>query len=207
MIRDRRTLFLIGLYAVVLIVGSYAGYRMWAVNNAMAGLANTALGQFQGPADAEKVIVEIMDYRCPFCRALEPVMKDVLARNPDVKIVYRHYPIFVEPSILEAQVALAAGMQGKFKEAHNYLIARDQPITQEEIDQLAMRLGLDMERFRSDMKGPEIGALLWNTLDVVEVLRVPGTPTFVVGDIIYPMTSGMATVETIEKLLAEAYGP
>ncbi len=206
MIRDKRSFFLILLYAAVLIAGGFGVYRLWSLKHAMAGLDNTALGNFQGSADAPKTIVEFLDYRCSYCRAIDPTMQEVLARNPDVKIVYRHYPVFGKPSVIEAEVALAAGMQGKFAEAHNILITRDNPITDREVEEIAAALGLDMERFRKDLKGPEIGELLLNTMDTTHILKIGATPSFVVGDIVYTMNDGKPTVEMFESLLAEAYG-
>lgn len=207
MLRDRRALFLIVLYSVIIAVGGYAVYRTWSTSSAMASLPHAVLGEFQGPAESQKVVVEFLDYRCSFCRTIDPVMKDFMARNPDVKVVYRHYPVFGKPSVIEAEVALAAAMQGKFAEAHDYLMSRgEQPISEAEIDELAMRLGLDMQKFRTDMKGPEIGYLLLNTMDVVEAIGVSSTPTLVVGEIIYPMTEGMLTVEKLEQLVAQVYG-
>ncbi len=204
--KDKRSLLLIGLYTVIILVAGFAGYRTWAVNNVMAGMYDTSLGQFQGAEDAEKVIVEILDYRCSYCRAVHETTQELLSRHPDVKIVYRHYPIFGRPSVIEAEVALAAGMQGKFSEAHDALMSRESPITDREIEALVQSIGLDPERFRADMKGPETGYLLLNTLDSVEVLGIKSTPVFIIGDIVYSLDNGMPTVETFEQFLEEAYG-
>ena len=205
--KNKKKLLLTGLYAAIILVAVYAGYRAWAVRGVMQNMYDTSLGQFQGPADADKVIVEFMDYRCSYCRSIHGIMMDVLERNPDVKIIYRHFPVFVRPSIIEAEVALAAGMQGKFSEAHDALMNRSEPITDREIEELAQSLDLDLEKFRIDMKGPEIGYLLLDTLDSVDILGIKSTPTFLVGKTIYTLENGVPTVEIFEKLLADAYGP
>lgn len=206
MVRDKKSLYLVLLYAAIIVVGCFAGYRAWATNRAMASLYDVSFNQFQGPADADKVIVEFLDYRCSYCRMVHDVLMDVLARNPDVKIIYRHYPIFGRPSLIEAEVALAAGMQGKYIEAHNNLIKRDDPITDREIVDLGYRLGLDVDKFRNDMKDAEMGALLLSTLDIVEALNIRSAPTFIIGDTVYTLGNGMPTVETFERWLEEAYG-
>lgn len=206
MTRDRNTLLLAALYAAIAIVAIYTGYRVWIQHKAMAHLADTSLGQFQGPADARKVIVEFMDYRCHYCRNLHPTMQELLRRNPDLKIVYRHFPIYGRPSVIEADVALAAGMQGKFSEAHNALMSREKPITEPEIDALGRRLGLDMTKFHTDMRGPETGSMLLQTMDIVDALGIKGTPAFFVGDTYVALGDHLPTVDTFEKLLAREYG-
>lgn len=194
------------LYAVVILIGGYVGYRFIETKKAMSGIYEAELGQFFGPEDSKKVIVEFLDYRCSYCREADPIVKDLLTKRPDVKVIIRHYPVFARPSIIEAEVALAAGMQGKFREAHDALVQREEPITDREIEDLAQSLGLDMDKFRVDMKGPEIGYLLLNTLDTVKILGINSTPSFVVGDIIYSLESGLPDVATFERLLKEAYG-
>lgn len=197
---------LVALYAVIVIVAAYTGYKYWITRDAISVMADTSLGQFRGPADAEKVIVEFMDYRCSYCRNIDSTMKEVLRRNPDVKIVYRHFPVFGRPSVIEAEVALAAGMQGKFAEAHDALISRSEPISEPEIDALARSLGLDMTKFRTDMKGPEIGYLLLQTMDMTEQLGIKGTPSFFIGKTFMPISDRVPTVETFEHYLQQEYG-
>jgi protein-disulfide isomerase len=47
----------------------------------------------RGPADAAvTVVVEYADVECPYCRRLHPVLRDVLAQRPGVRLVYRHFP-------------------------------------------------------------------------------------------------------------------
>ncbi|MCB9990045.1 MAG: thioredoxin domain-containing protein [Rhodospirillales bacterium] len=206
MIRDKKKLLLIGLYGLVILLASYAGYRAYAVQSMTQAMYVAEFGQFDGPEDADKVIVEFLDYRCSYCRIIYPVVQELLERNPDVKVVYRHYPVFLRPSIIEAEVALAAGMQGKFRDAHDDLMQREEPITDREIDDLARNLGLDIEKFRTDMKGPEIGYLLLQTIDAVEMLGIGSTPSFMIGDRIFTLEDGMPDVEAFEKILAEEYG-
>ena len=201
-IKDKKSLFLILLYAAVLI----AVHRVWTVHKVMASLQDAPFSQFEGPADAPKTMVEFFDYRCSFCRDLYPVIEQVLAKHPDVKVIYRHYPAFGRPSLTDAEIALAAGMQGKFLEAHRDLIDREEPITDREIDELAQRLGLDVDRFRIDMKDYQMGLFLISTLDAVEILHIRSIPTFIVGDVMYTMDEDSATVETFDRLLEKAYG-
>jgi len=206
--RGRRGLFYLAFYTILVIGAGYAGWYLWTVSSAMNRVENVAMGQFIGPADAEKTIIEFIDYRCPYCHQLEPVMKEVLRRHPDLRIIYRHYPVFGKASVIDAGVALAAGMQGKFEEAHDMMMAaqRSEILTDAEIEAMAVELGLDMRKFQIDRKGPEIGVLLLDTMDIADALGIRATPTFVVGDIIYSMKEGDVNADSFDKVIAEAYG-
>lgn len=212
MTRDRKKLILAGVaYSILALAIAYFGYSYWAVRSAMARLPDTSMGQFIGPVDASKVIVEFMDYRCSYCRAVDPTLREVLKRHPDLRIIFRHYPVYERPSVIDAEVALAAGIQGKFAEAHDILIKRETPMSETEIDVMAESLGLNMARFRSDMKGQPIGYMMISTLDIADALGLRAVPTFIIDGpkkrIVYQMTQGMPTPDTFDKLLEEAYGP
>ncbi|PJB71367.1 MAG: hypothetical protein CO093_05305 [Alphaproteobacteria bacterium CG_4_9_14_3_um_filter_47_13] len=206
MLKNKRFIFLALLYAAIIVTGFFVAYRAWTVHKVMAGLHDVSFGQYQGAENADKTIVEFLDYRCNYCRQMHPVMMQVLERHPDVRIIYRHYPIFGRPSLIEAEIALAAGMHGKFRQAHDYLITREDPITDREIEELATKLGINIEQFRLDMKDQQMGYLLLGTLDAIEALNIRSVPTFMVGNILYSLEQGMPDVETFDRLLAEAYG-
>ena len=48
---------------------------------------------YQGPKDAETVIVEYADIDCPFCKAERPVIDEILKEHPEFAHVFRHAPI------------------------------------------------------------------------------------------------------------------
>ena len=47
----------------------------------------------KGPADASVTLVEFSDFACPRCRALWAAMKAVEARYPQIRIVYKDFPL------------------------------------------------------------------------------------------------------------------
>jgi len=197
----------IGIYLAVFITAGYLIYKIWGVSVSYDDLReDVSWNQFQGPPDAEKVIVEFVDYRCSYCRSIHEILVKVLERNPDVKIVYRHLPAFGRPSLIDAEVALAAGKYGKFEQAHNHLISREKPITDEEIEVLAYSMDIDYEEFKIEMKSPEMGMFLFKTIRYADLLGIDRTPTFIIGDILYSGDMIDPSVETFENLLKQAYG-
>jgi len=47
----------------------------------------------KGPADARVTIVEFSDYQCPHCRQLYTIMQAVEQKYPQVRIVYKDFPL------------------------------------------------------------------------------------------------------------------
>lgn len=207
MLKRKPPLWVAMIYGAVILVGFYMIFHAHTVHKYMMALKATPLNQSQGAQDSDKIMVEFIDYRCNHCRIMHPVVKEVLRRNPDVKVVYRHYPIFQDTSLREAQIALAAGMQGKYSEAHDFLMTRgDAPLTEEDVIPTVRRLGLDVEQFENDRRGPEIGNFLVFNVDAMKAIGIMSTPTFVIDDIVFQPYSGDATPEMFEEILEEAYG-
>lgn len=47
-----------------------------------------------GPADAKVTVVEFFDYQCVYCARLTPVLGKVIKANPNVRFVFKEFPIF-----------------------------------------------------------------------------------------------------------------
>jgi NhaA family Na+:H+ antiporter len=100
----------------------------------------------RGPADAAVTLVEYADVACPYCRRLEPVLQDMLARRPNVRLAYRHFPLVKEhPHAYSAALALeAAAAHGRFWELHDRLLS-GAGLGRRKLAEHALRLGLDSE--------------------------------------------------------------
>lgn len=194
------------LYGAIIIVGGLVAYKAWLAHQYRSDLFTPYLGEFIGPADAEKTLVEYIDYRCAMCREVHKVVKEFAARNPDVRIIYRHLPIYGRISVREADLALAAAIQGKFEAVHDYLMARDQPVSEDEISLIARQFELDEKQLQNDMSRPAVGKMLLFAIDSAQFLGVDRTPTFVAGKEIYaPENDVLPTVTDLENLVARAY--
>jgi NhaA family Na+:H+ antiporter len=134
----------------------------------------------QGPDDAPITLVEYGDYQCPYCKqAYEYVreMRDHLGER--LRYVYRHLPISdVHPhAFMASEAAEAAGAQGLFWEMHSKMYEGG-PLSEGRIYQYAQEIGLDMDRFRNDLKEHKFARKV--RLDYKSGLesRANGTPTF-----------------------------
>jgi len=82
----------------------------------------------RGPDDAAVTLVEWSDFECPFCRAAEAQVEQVLALHPsDVRLVYKQFPLtgIHERALPAALAADCAGQQDKFWQMHDLLMHGD----------------------------------------------------------------------------------
>lgn len=139
-----------------------------------------------GKPDAPVVIVEFFDPACETCSAFYPLVKDILAANPDqVRLVLRYAP-FHPGSDKVVAVLEAARKQGKFWPALEALLASQEDWSPHHTPQVELvwphleGIGLDMEKMRIDMHAPEIANLIAQDLADGETLKVDKTPEFFV---------------------------
>lgn len=188
---------------VAVIVVTIAGFTAWSLYDVFHDVKSTQWGEYLGDEKADKVVVEFLDYRCSYCREMHDVSVAFVKDHPDVKIVYRHLPVFGEASVREARLALAAGMQGHFVPVHNYLMSRKTPLPEGEIQSLAVTMGLDYERLAKDMGSEDITKHLLRNVDASEILGINATPAFLVGNVVH---NGKLDAQQLESMLEQAYG-
>lgn len=107
-----------------------------------------------------------------------PLLEQVLEQNPDsVKVVFKNFPLNSHKEAGPAALAaLAAGEQGKFWEYHDKLFA-EKKIEKRDFDRIATELGLDLKRFKKDMKSPKLQRQLRADMAEARDNGVSGTPT------------------------------
>ena len=50
---------------------------------------------YKGGKEAEAVLIEYSDFQCPACRAYNPILQQLNREfGEDLKIIYRHFPLF-----------------------------------------------------------------------------------------------------------------
>jgi protein-disulfide isomerase len=146
-------------------------------------------------------VVEFYDTRCPYCREMEPVMAELLARDHQVRLVYKDLPILGPPSVVAARVLLAAQKQGGYDRLRAALMRMPPDFTREQIMAAAGKLGLDTARLGRDMDDPAIKARLEANLRLAQALNIEGTPALVIGNKLLP---GAVELAELEKAVAAA---
>ena len=104
-------------------------------------------------AESPVTVVEYGDFECPYCGRAEPVVRELLADQGDVRYVWRHLPLeHVHPhAALAAEAAEAAGAQDAFWPMHDLLLTHQHHLTGKDLVGYAEQLGLDVDRFRDEL--------------------------------------------------------
>lgn len=146
-------------------------------------LAVDARDPIFGPADARVTVQQFFDYRCPGCKAVAPEFLAVIRAHPDVRFVFKEWPILDRgddtTSQYAARAALAAHRQGRFLAVHEALM-RERALDETAIDAILGANGVDLTRARADMVGPEMSRHVADIHTAAAALRLQGTPTFFV---------------------------
>jgi protein-disulfide isomerase len=108
-----------------------------------------------------------------------PVLDQVIEKYPqDVKIVFKNYPIrghnFAEKAAI---AALAADKQGKFWPFHDQLFNSYNQLSDQKINEIASKVGLDMAAFEKDRSDPALKAIIQKDVADANQAGVRGTPT------------------------------
>jgi len=155
----------------------------------------------QGNPKGDVTLVEFFDYRCPYCKQVEPSLDALLKEDGRLRIVYKEFPILGEASLYATHVALAARKQGKYTEFHRAMMATKGDIGDETALNVATSLGLDINKLKADMSAPQIDKLIDTNYALADALNIQGTPAIIVGDTLIP---GAVDLDTLRKNIAAA---
>ncbi|TDD44877.1 Na+/H+ antiporter NhaA [Nonomuraea terrae] len=99
----------------------------------------------RGPAKARVTIVEYADFECPYCGRLHPILEEIIRKNPDVRLVFRHFPLrTLHPRAAPAAiVAEAAADADRFWEMHDVLYDNQRFLTDADLEHFAAELAVD----------------------------------------------------------------
>ena len=135
-----------------------------------------------GNADGDVTLVEFFDYNCGYCKRVFAYMKDIEKDDPNLRIVWKEFPILGPISRYAALAAMAADRQGKYVEFHQALMSGGRLVSEDQVLKIAEKTGLDVERLKQDIQDPAIAAYIDETIQLASALGITGTPGFVVGD-------------------------
>jgi len=134
-----------------------------------------------GPKDAPVMIVEFVDFQCPFCARFHPPITEVRKQFPEkVNVMIKNFPLSFHPQARPAaKAALAAGEQGKYFEMADALLANGNQLSEEKFAELAGQIGLDVEKFKKDYKDKDSKweEMINADLEQGKKVDVHGTPT------------------------------
>ncbi len=139
------------------------------------------LDHVRGSVNAPITIVEYGDFECPYTGGAYPVIKELMRQfNEKIYFVYRNFPLNdIHPHAQHAaEAAEAAAAQDKFWQMHDYLFEHQKALDDRHLLEYAKEVGLDIDRFKTEMSGHVYGPLINKSLKSGIDSGVEGTPTF-----------------------------
>ncbi|HYG27470.1 MAG TPA: DsbA family protein [Caulobacteraceae bacterium] len=159
-------------------------------------LENDARDHVVNP-DGKVTVVEFLDYNCGYCKLVAPEVVE-LARDPNVRLVFKDMTIFGEAS----EYAAAASRQAsgaKYLALHEAFMAQ-KPLDQAAVDRILTAQGLSPAAAKARLTSPEQQKYLEDQQKLAAALGIQGTPAFIVGDVLIPG----ADAEALKAAVAEA---
>ena len=151
---------------------------------------------WKGASKPDVTLVEFYDYACPYCKASNPALEQLLKEDRGLRVVYRELPILGPDSVAAARLSLAASKAGRFVQFHDALWAAGRP-SPETVAAASQAAGIPAAAQQS----ADIEAELKKNFQIAGALGATGTPLFIVGDRVLNSAVGY---EELKKAIAEA---
>ena len=183
------------------VLGPAVGDRANPVAPAAAGSLPEVVAREQLAGTA--VVVDFVDFECPFCRAFHHQLSAALASaDVPVRVVRKMVPLPQHRSALRAALAwCCADAQGKGEEMAERLFASSD-LSPAALERHAAEIGLDLDRFRADAADPATRSRVEADLDAAEAAGVRSLPTVYIGE--QRFVGAGASIEELVAALRDA---
>jgi protein-disulfide isomerase len=163
---------------------------------ALAKASTDALGKYRSQLerdprdfvanpDGKLTVVEFFDYRCGYCKIAAPQVLQLIRENPDVRFVFKEFPIFGDVSDTAAKLALTPQVKAKGLEVYQGWMG-EKALTDAALDRHLAAAGVDPVAARKAADDPAIARQILDTRALASGLHLEGTPAFVIGDTLVP---------------------
>ncbi len=156
-----------------------------------------------GNPEGDVTLVEFFDYQCGYCKRVLDDVFDAVEDDPDLRVVFKEFPILGPASMTAAQAALASRAQGLYDELHYALMEHRGQLSDDLIFAIAADVGLDVDQLRIDMQSDEVMGEIRANHALATAIGINGTPAFVIGNEVVPGAVGR---DVLEDLIASARG-
>ncbi len=136
---------------------------------------------FVANPNGKVTVVEFFDYKCTYCKASAPAVLDMIAKNPDVRFVFKEMPILTDTSSHASEAQLAANKQnGKYLNVFGALM-QEHALDDSGVQRIMNEHGVDVARLDPAAKAAADKHIA-ETKALAKSIGVEGTPAFIVGD-------------------------
>lgn len=154
-----------------------------------SSLANLVLHDKQAPqmtyGDGSLTVVIFTDFQCPSCKVADSALQRAIARDGNIKVLYKHWPILGERSVKAAKLALATHRQGIYVSVHR-LLMKSASIDDPALRTAVESAGGNWEQLKADLTyyDAEITNQVAADSRDAFALGLQGTPGYLVGSLL-----------------------
>ncbi|HEY4134873.1 MAG TPA: DsbA family protein [Alphaproteobacteria bacterium] len=152
-----------------------------------------------GNPNGDVTLVEFYDYRCPYCRQAQSVVRDLIKSDANLRFVYKEFPILGPDSVVAARAAVGARNSVYYEAFHDALITAPNPLDLDHVLKIAAGVGLNVDALQLEMRKPEVDQILAANHALAEQIGINGTPAFIVGDNLVP---GVVSLQDLQMMVA-----
>jgi protein-disulfide isomerase len=138
----------------------------------------------KGPENAKVTVVFFSDFQCPHCAELYRILKVVEPKYPQVRFVYKDFPLPQHAWAMTASIAgRCAYMQSpdSFWKVHDAIFDRQESITPENVWDVMLAVagqaGLQADTFRACLSSPEAKQAVEANIADGKAVKISNTPT------------------------------
>ena len=147
-------------------------------------------------------LIEFFDYRCGFCKRTFPAIQELIETDGNIRYVLKEFPILGPESVVASRYALATWLvqPEQYAAFRNAMMANRGALPTEKVRMLGTQAGVDIVAVEAALNDPKIEAAIQSTYEQAQMLKINGTPAFIVGDRIVP---GAVDLDTLRQIVAE----
>jgi protein-disulfide isomerase len=131
-----------------------------------------------GNKNAPVHIIAFLDYQCPYCASMYPILQQLLDKYPDkVNLIIKHFPLRMHPFAEKAALAcLAASKQNKYRELSDVYFRNSRNLNDDTIVSLAQQAGLNSDAFNKERSDQNLKNIINEDLNLGRKLNIRGVP-------------------------------
>lgn len=163
-----------------------------------------------GPHDALVTVVEFGDFQCPFCKRLQPTLKDLRqAYGSDLRLVWKDNPLpfhkRAEPAARLARAIFDKRGGPAFWRAHDQLFESQPSLEDEDFRRITTAAGWSWSAALAAMEAPAVARRVKDSQNLAADLKATGTPScFVNGRLLTGAQPLSKFKEVVDRELANA---
>ena len=160
---------------------SQIGVMQYAIINTIEIGKSPVIGNAKAPV----TVTAFLDYQCPYCAKVYPLLQELLKKYPsDVKLVIKQYPLPMHQFARKAATAaLAAARQNKYEKVTELFFTNFATLNDDTMRKYVQEAGHDMQQFDKDLASPEIKQILQQDQLAARQVRVKAVPTLFINGI------------------------